>query len=80
MALTYMTGTLVKMGQAVAAALKGGPRLGFLRYAVMWLALIAGADVGTLAEGRLGLQALALAALWAALLASLARKIALAGG
>ena len=30
--LTYMTGTLVKMGQRIAGALLGGPKLAFLRH------------------------------------------------
>ncbi|HEX5122351.1 MAG TPA: YoaK family protein [Rhodanobacteraceae bacterium] len=60
--LTYMTGTLVRIGQALAAIPSGGDRLDWVPYALHWLALIAGATIGTLAEQRLGLGALWIAA------------------
>jgi hypothetical protein len=50
--LTYMTGALVKLGQRIAGALTGGPRLAWLPYALLWLGLVTGA-VG----GRAGLAA-----------------------
>ena len=37
--LTYMTGALVKLGQRIAGALTGGPRLAWLPYALLWLGL-----------------------------------------
>src|SRR5258705_607698 len=40
--LTYVTGALVKVGQQVAAALTGGPRLGWLPKLLLWAALVAG--------------------------------------
>ncbi|HEX5123513.1 MAG TPA: YoaK family protein [Rhodanobacteraceae bacterium] len=60
--LTYMTGTLVRIGQALAAIPAGGHTLEWLPYALHWLALIVGATLGTLAEQRLGLDALWLGA------------------
>ena len=46
LALTYMTGALVKIGQRLALALTGGPLLGWLPYALLWLGLIAGGIAG----------------------------------
>jgi uncharacterized membrane protein YoaK (UPF0700 family) len=60
--LTYMTGTLVKMGQRIAAAMLGGPPLGFLRHFLLWLGLMAGAVCGAAAHRLIGLDAIWLAA------------------
>ncbi len=68
---TYMTGTLVKLGSAFAAALGGGPRWDWLPYLLLWLSLVAGSVIGALLFPRLGLQGLWLAAAWCALLAAL---------
>ncbi|MCV9935960.1 YoaK family protein [Boseaceae bacterium BT-24-1] len=59
--LTYMTGTLVKMGQRLAGALLGGPKLAFLRHFVLWLSLLGGALLGAFAHGQVGLYAIWLA-------------------
>lgn len=67
--LTYMTGTLVKMGQRIAAALTGGPAGAWLPYLQLWLGLVIGATLGALAQVRLGSQALWMAAILTALLA-----------
>ena len=67
--LTYMTGALVKIGQRVAHAMTGGPRFGWLPYALLWAGLIAGGIAGGLAHAALGLQALWPAAGFALLLA-----------
>ena len=66
--LTYMTGTLVKMGQHAAAALFGGPRFGWLPHFMRWFALLAGAALGSLVYRRAGLEALWAAAAFAAAL------------
>ena len=60
--LTYMTGTLVKMGQRIAGTLLGGPKLAFLRHFVLWLSLLVGAFLGAVAHGHVGLGAIWLAA------------------
>lgn len=60
--LTYMTGTLVKMGQRLAGALLGGPKLAFLRHFALWLGLLSGAVVGAAAHSRIGLDAIWLGA------------------
>lgn len=44
--LTYMTGTLVKLGQRLAAAALGGPRWAWLPHFYLWMGLVAGAITG----------------------------------
>jgi uncharacterized membrane protein YoaK (UPF0700 family) len=67
--LTYMTGTLVKMGQRIAAALLGGDRWAWRPYLLLWLGLIFGATAGAAIYPHLGLNGLWIAAGAAALLA-----------
>jgi uncharacterized membrane protein YoaK (UPF0700 family) len=66
--VTYMTGTLVKCGQHLAAALAGGPRFAWAPYLMLWLGLVAGAIAGAAVFPALGLNALWIAAVGAALL------------
>lgn len=68
-ALTYMTGTLVKMGQRIASALTGGPRYGWVRHLMLWLGLLTGCINGAIAHYLVGMDAIWLAALAAALFA-----------
>lgn len=70
--LTYMTGTLVKIGQRVATALIGGDRLAWLPYLALWIGLIAGACAGAVLYPILGMGALWIGAGAAALLAVIA--------
>ncbi|MFF0815708.1 YoaK family protein [Rhodococcus sp. NPDC003318] len=56
--LTYVTGTLVKVGRGIAAALTGGPRWDWLRFAGLWLALSAGVLAGAATHRALGLAGL----------------------
>ncbi|WP_104108760.1 YoaK family protein [Arthrobacter sp. N199823] len=56
--LTYMTGTLVKMGQNIASALTGGERRLWLRYLVLWLSLTTGSIVGGFSYFALSMNAL----------------------
>ena len=67
--LTYMTGTLVKMGQRIASALTGGPRYGWVRHLMLWLGLLTGCINGAIAHYLVGMDAIWLAALAAALFA-----------
>ena len=68
--VTYMTGTLVKLGQHLTYALSGGPRLAWAPYLLLWLGLIGGALAGAAMYCVFALQALWFAvALAAALLA-----------
>ena len=73
--LTYMTGTLVKFGQRVAAALMGGPRFAWASYGLLWAGLVAGAVAGAASFSRFGLFSLWLAAALAGLFAIIARKL-----
>ena len=60
--LTYMTGTLVKMGKGITAALLGGDPLGWAPYFLLWLGLVVGAGLGATAYLHVGAGALWLAA------------------
>ena len=64
--LTYMTGTLVKLGQQIAAAFSDGDRTGWLPYLLLWSGLVGGATAGASIYARVGLNGLWLAALVAA--------------
>jgi uncharacterized membrane protein YoaK (UPF0700 family) len=72
-AVTYMTGALVKMGQRLASRLRGGSGEGFFAYALLWIGLVTGAVAGATAFSQIGVAALWIAAVFAALVALLAR-------
>jgi len=59
--LTYMTGTLVKMGQRFVDAFFGGTHTAWLEHLRMWAALSAGAFVGAIAYRGLGMHAILVA-------------------
>ncbi len=44
--VTYMTGTLVKFGQRLAATLLGEKQTGWLPYLLLWCGLASGAALG----------------------------------
>ncbi|MGI4832269.1 MAG: YoaK family protein [Janthinobacterium lividum] len=74
LSLTYVTGTLVKLGAGLADRLSGRRwPADWGRQALDWLCLAAGAVAGALAWQVLGLRALLVAAAGAALLALAAR-------
>ena len=60
--LTYVTGALVKVGQALAQALDGGPRWAWLPNLLLWLALVTGSLAGAFAYNRINLAAIWIAA------------------
>lgn len=70
--VTYMTGTLVKFGQYLLAALCGGPRFAWMPYFLLWLGLVGGAMAGAAVFPALGLQALWIAAAFAVFLLAMA--------
>lgn len=74
--LTYMTGTLVKIGQRLSIALAGGDRWGWLPFFLLWLGLIAGGVIGALAYALLGVGSLWIAAGAAALLTPIVHRLA----
>ena len=73
--LTYMTGTLVKFGQRVAAVIMGGPRFAWASYGLLWAGLVAGAVAGAASFSWFGLASLWLAAAIAGIFAIIARKL-----
>lgn len=80
--LTYMTGTLVKLGQQLATALMGGNRGLWLPYAVLWAMITLGSLAGAFSYLAAGMSVLWLAAAamlgWASL--GLARERRLRAG
>ena len=70
--LTYMTGTLVKLGQRLAGAIMGGPRFAWWPYLTLWLGLVGGAIAGALAWPMIGLAGLWIGAVGAVVLAGIA--------
>ena len=73
--LTYMTGTLVKFGQRVAAAIMGGPRFAWVPFGLLWAGLVAGAVAGATSFNWIGLSSLWIAAAVAGIFAIIARKL-----
>jgi len=69
--LTYMTGTLVRVGQLLAVALTGGPRWAWLPNLFLWAALVVGAVIGAAAYHRFSLDAVWFAAVAALLLSAI---------
>lgn len=74
--LTYMTGSLVKLGQRIALALTGGPKVAWAPYLVLWLGFVTGAIAGALAWPSIRLDGLWFAALAALILSGAAWMIA----
>lgn len=56
--LTYMTGTLVRMGQRIATALCGGPRWDWVPFLLLWAGLAAGGALGAVSFLRWGVLSL----------------------
>jgi len=78
--VTYMTGALVKLGQRIADALRGGNRWDWLPFLLLWSGLVAGALCGALLYAHLGVQSLWIAVVVALLLSLWARWIQLREG
>ncbi len=66
--LTYMTGTLVKMGKRLTAALLGGDRFGWAPFLLLWFGLLSGAVAGALAYRAFGVNALIAAVFFMAIM------------
>jgi uncharacterized membrane protein YoaK (UPF0700 family) len=67
--LTYMTGTLVRIGQRLADALAGGPRFDWFPWLLLWAGLVGGGIAGAFCWLRFGAGSLWIAAGLAAALA-----------
>lgn len=67
--VTYMTGSLVRVGQKLAGALMGDPdRWGWVPYLTLWAGFLAGVVLGAASQARWGWGALWLAPIVSALL------------
>jgi len=73
--LTYMTGTLVKLGQRLAGALLGGEQWAWAPHLLLWTGLVLGAVLGAIAHASFGLNGLWFPALAAAAAAVATRSI-----
>jgi uncharacterized membrane protein YoaK (UPF0700 family) len=62
--LTYMTGTLVKMGQRIANAMIGGKRSAWIPYLLLWLGLICGGCTGAFMFYLMGLHSIWIGVFW----------------
>lgn len=69
--LTYMTGTLVKIGQKIAQAMLGGSKTEWVPYTLLWLGLMSGGILGAFSYTFFGFAAIWLAAVAALVLAAL---------
>lgn len=69
--VTYMTGSLVRVGNGIAGAIRGRDDNGWIGYLLLWLAFVAGAVAGTVGFGAAGSTCLWPTAAAAALLALL---------
>ena len=79
--LTYITGALVKFGEALADALAGaGPASAPWPYLALWLGMVFGGATGAVAYGAFGLRALMLPAVAAGLLAAASAARGARGG
>ncbi|WP_284943678.1 YoaK family protein [Acidisoma cladoniae] len=71
--LTYMTGSLVKLGQGIAGSLQGDSHAEWITYLLFWLSFVCGVLLGAVAYPHLGLRGLWGGALVAAVLAQVTR-------
>jgi uncharacterized membrane protein YoaK (UPF0700 family) len=78
--VTYMTGTLVRLGHRIAEALRGGDRLAWLPYLLLWLGLVSGGICGALSHVWSATASLWLAAAFALVLLLVVRRLVPAGG
>jgi len=73
--LTYITGALVRVGQALAAHLQGQRHAGALAATALWLGLVLGGVLGAFLAVKAPEIALWLAAGWAAAMGLIARRL-----
>ena len=70
--LTYMTGSLVKLGQRLSQAFLGGARWSWLPYFLLWGGLVSGVALGAASYAHFGLASLWMAAVASSVLMILA--------
>ncbi|WP_293883826.1 YoaK family protein [Sphingomonas sp.] len=68
-ALTYMTGTIVKLGRYLSTVIQGGDVKGWGSYLLLWAGLLGGGTLGAIAYSEAGMSVLWAGAGFAALLA-----------
>ncbi len=73
--LTYMTGTLAKIGQGIATTLLGKGGFAWLSYVALWAGLLSGAVAGAMVYPALGMAALWLPAIVSVILALCTRRL-----
>ncbi|GAA3252606.1 hypothetical protein GCM10020258_09240 [Sphingomonas yabuuchiae] len=73
--VTYMTGTLVKIGQHLAHTVAGRELWGWLPYLLLWSGFLVGAGLGALAYPLWGLASLAAAVAGALIAAGAAWRL-----
>lgn len=78
-AVTYMTGSLVKLGQRLADNFLNKPNSAWLPYLLLWLAFIAGAVGGTMAYTMIGLSGLWMAFSMSLFLTVFSKKFEVSG-
>lgn len=78
--VTYMTGTLVKLGQGMARNLVSGDNIAWGGYVWLWLGLLSGAILGALVYPHMGLAGLWFASGAALALALVAMRMHLGDG
>jgi len=75
--VTYMTGTLVKLGQGIARNMVKPDKIAWGGYLWLWLGLIVGGIIGAVVYQMMGLSALWLAVIVSLLIAILASRLKL---
>lgn len=73
--VTYMTGTLVRLGHRIAGALRGEDRTAWLPYLLLWLALVLGGVAGAVGAIRSTTASLWFAAAVAVVLTGVVRRL-----
>lgn len=76
--VTYMTGTLVRLGQTLAAAILGKPSRDTIPFLLLWLSLVSGVIAGSFSYALFGLQSLWTAAAFAGFIAALTSRLKIA--
>jgi len=73
--VTYMTGTLVRLGHRLADAARGGSRTAWISYLLLWLSLVLGGIVGAVGYSWSATASLWLAALLAIGLVGVVKRL-----
>ena len=73
--LTYMTGSVVKLGQALADRLSGTDEVAWAAPLLLWVSFLVGAMIGAFAASTLGFAALGLGSLAAISFAAVSRSM-----